>query len=103
MDGWERSFPDRGPEAGTRPVWGGGPQEDMRSERELGHSVGGPISILRTLALLGVETQGTAGDVVWSGVQNALRGQNVREPSYKAGSKLGTQGFVLNPGVFPRT
>lgn len=42
-------------EPGVRPVWGGGQQEDMRLERELGHSVGGPVSIIQTSALLGEE------------------------------------------------
>lgn len=55
-----------GLEAGARPVWGGGQQEDMRSERGLGHSVGGPISILRTSALLGVgRPRGQRGGLVW--------------------------------------
>lgn len=60
-----------GPDAGARPVWGGGQQEDMRSERELGHSVGGPISILRTSVLL--EWSGDSGQRGTSGVENALR------------------------------
>lgn len=42
-------------EPGVRPVWGGGQQQDMRSERELGRSVCGPISIIGTSVLLGEE------------------------------------------------
>ena len=73
----------------------------MRSDRELGYSVGGLISVW-TSALLGVQTQRTAGNLVWSGVENALKGQGGREPSYKAGSRLGTQVFVFNLGLSPR-
>ena len=83
-------------------MWGGGQQEDMRSERESGHSVGGPVSIIGTSVLLGMEPQGTAGArsrlawrMHWGGVLDG------RELTYKADSKLGTPGFVLNPEVFP--
>lgn len=111
MDGWEKSIPDRGPTGRATPGgrsqacvgWGAAGGYEIREGA--GPFCGWPYKHFKDFSFTwSGETQGTAGVWSgWSGVGNARNGQDGREPSYKAGSKLGTQVFVLNPGVFPCT